>query len=122
MMIIEKGWGRETIFASNELYAGKFLEFYKAGNKFSMHFHMNKDESWVVMQGSFKLTVISTKDAKREEKILAKGDTWRNGPLLPHQLEALEDSSIILEVSTMDDPEDNYRIIPGDSQAETDTH
>ena len=116
-MIVEKGWGKETIFASNELYAGKFLEFTKAGNRFSMHFHRTKDESWVVVQGTFKLTVIKTDDASREEIILRKGDTWRNLPLLPHQLEALEDDSIIFEVSTVDDPTDNYRVEPGDSQA-----
>ena len=43
--------------------------------------------------------------------------TWRNKPLLPHQLEALEDNSSITEVSTADSVEDNYRLIPGDSQA-----
>jgi hypothetical protein len=42
--------------------------------------------------------------------------TWRNKPLLPHQLEALEDNSSITEVSTADSVEDNYRLIPGDSQ------
>jgi hypothetical protein len=38
---------------------------------------------------------------------------------LPHQLEALEDGSSITEVSTPDSVEDNYRIIPGDSQVVT---
>ena len=35
---------------------------------------------------------------------------------MPHQLEALEVGSSITEVSTPDSIEDNYRIIPGDSQ------
>ena len=116
-MIIDKGWGKETVFAANELYTGKFLEFSKAGNKFSMHFHRNKDESWVVIQGAFRLTIIRTEDAAQEEMILRTGDTWRNLPLVPHQLEALENDSVIIEVSTMDDPNDNYRVMPGDSQA-----
>ena len=120
-MIVEKGWGKETIFAANELYTGKFLEFDRAGSKFSMHFHKDKDESWVVIQGAFKLTIIKTEDASREEIILRKGDTWRNVPLLPHQLEALENDSAIIEVSTFDNPADNFRIIPGDSQAGTNT-
>lgn len=116
-MIVDKGWGRETIFASTESYAGKFLEFSKAGSRFSMHFHRDKDESWVVIAGAFKLTVIDTNNATRQELILRKGDTWRNPPLLPHQLEALEDDSTIIEVSTADDPADNYRVAPGDSQS-----
>ncbi len=44
------------------------------------------------------------------------GDTWHNPPLQPHQLEALEDGSSISEVSTADSIEDNYRVMPGDSQ------
>jgi hypothetical protein len=115
--VIEKGWGKETIFAFTENYCGKFLEFTDAGNKFSMHFHKEKDESWVVLNGSFKLKIINTQNATTEEIILRKGDTWRNPPLLPHQLEALENNSIIVEVSTFDDASDNYRVSPGDSQS-----
>ena len=35
---------------------------------------------------------------------------------MPHQLEALTPEAMIFEVSTPDSVEDNYRIIPGDSQ------
>jgi quercetin dioxygenase-like cupin family protein len=113
---VEKAWGREVIFASTDDYCGKYLIFSKAGNKFSMHFHREKDETWNVLQGSFLLEVIDTKTAKRAEHTLKRGDTWRNEPLLPHRLTALEDNSIIIEVSTADSVEDNYRILPGDSQ------
>jgi hypothetical protein len=40
---------------------------------------------------------------------------WRNEPLEPHQLICLEEGTII-EVSTPDSVEDNYRVMPGDSQ------
>ena len=113
---VKKGWGHEKIFATNDKYCGKLLVFEKAGNKFSMHFHREKDETWYVLEGSFVVRLIDTKDASRSEKILNAGDTWRNTPLLPHQLEALEDNSIIIEVSTPDSVEDNYRVAPGDSQ------
>ena len=36
---------------------------------------------------------------------------------MPHQLEAIEAGSSITEVSTPDSIEDNYRLAPGDSQA-----
>jgi mannose-6-phosphate isomerase-like protein (cupin superfamily) len=113
---VRKGWGYEYIFATNELYCGKILHFDKVGNKFSMHFHANKDESWYVLSGSFILRLLDTRTATTKESILTKGDSIRMFPLTVHQLEALEDGSEIVEVSTPDCDEDNYRIIPGDSQ------
>jgi quercetin dioxygenase-like cupin family protein len=114
--VVTKAWGREVIFSTNEKYCGKLLCFDKAGGKFSLHFHTEKDESWYVLNGSFELEVVNTKDASTMKKVLSKGDTWRNPPNLPHRLIALEDDSIIIEVSTPDSVEDNYRIAPGDSQ------
>jgi quercetin dioxygenase-like cupin family protein len=114
--VVSKAWGREVIFATNEKYCGKLLCFDKAGGKFSLHFHAEKDESWYVLNGSFELEVVNTKDASTMKKVLSKGDTWRNLPNLPHRLISLEDDSIIIEVSTPDSVEDNYRISPGDSQ------
>ena len=52
---VDKGWGYELIWATNDLYCGKIMVFEKAGSKMSMHFHKEKDESWFVNQGSFKL-------------------------------------------------------------------
>jgi mannose-6-phosphate isomerase-like protein (cupin superfamily) len=115
--IVPKAWGYENIFATNDLYCGKLLHFTKAGGKFSMHFHQHKDETWYVNSGSFKLLLIDPTNAKVEEKILNCGDSWRNHPCYPHQLIALEDDSEIFEVSTPDSVEDNYRVLPGDSQA-----
>lgn len=113
---VEKGWGYEYIWASNDKYCGKILHFTKAGSKFSMHFHKEKDETWYVNAGKFKLKYIDTNTAQLHEEILEQGNIWRNPPLFPHQLESMEDHSIIVEVSTPDSVEDNYRIIPGDSQ------
>lgn len=111
---VEKGWGHEEIFATNNLYCGKFLHF-KKGAKFSMHFHAIKDETWYVLDGKFVVHYIDTSDSERHSKKLKKGEVWRNQPLFPHQLECLKAGTII-EVSTPDSVEDNYRIFPGDSQ------
>ena len=112
---IEKGWGSEYIFATNDKYCGKFLNFHK-GAKFSMHFHAQKDETWYVLSGKFEVRYIQTQTAEVKKHILNVGDTWRNEPLEPHQLICLEQGTII-EVSTPDSVEDNYRVMPGDSQA-----
>lgn len=113
---VEKAWGYENIFATNDLYCGKLLHFNKAGNKFSMHFHQHKDETWYVNKGSFRLVLINPDNAEQTEQILRQGDVWRNLPCYPHQVIALEDHSEIFEVSTPDSIEDNYRVLPGDSQ------
>lgn len=48
--IIEKGWGYEEIFVTNDRYCGKRLLFNKGG-RFSMHFHIDKLETWNVLSG-----------------------------------------------------------------------
>jgi mannose-6-phosphate isomerase-like protein (cupin superfamily) len=112
---VSKGWGSEEIWATNDRYCGKFMHFHLGGRS-SMHFHEWKDETWYVLSGRFQVEVIDTCDASRRIHDLVPGDTWHNPPFQPHQLEALVDNSSISEVSTADSVEDNYRIIPGDSQ------
>lgn len=109
-----KGWGSELIWASNDKYCGKFLNF-NTGAKFSMHFHREKEETWYVMSGKFEVRWIDTKNASTQTRTLDIGDTWHNDPLVPHQLICIEAGTII-EVSTADSVEDNYRVLPGDSQ------
>ena len=114
---VQKGWGYELIWATTDDYCGKIMFFNKAGNKTSMHFHKEKDESWFVNSGKFKVRYSYTKDSMLYEKDLNEGDVWHNPPLMPHQLVAMADESSITEVSTADSVEDNFRIGPGDSQA-----
>jgi mannose-6-phosphate isomerase-like protein (cupin superfamily) len=111
---VEKGWGHELIWATNDKYCGKLLKF-NAGAKFSMHFHAQKDETWFVLAGKFIVKRIDTKDASIHETELTEGMTWHNPPLLPHQVICLEEGMLI-EVSTPDSVEDNYRVAKGDSQ------
>jgi len=111
---VPKGWGSELIWATNDKYCGKLLKF-NQGAKFSMHFHAEKDETWYVLDGLFQVVFIETKDASVHDAILKPGTTWRNRPLQPHQIICLEAGTII-EVSTPDSVEDNYRVGKGDSQ------
>ena len=111
---LKKGWGNELIWETNEKYCGKLMNF-NTSAKFSMHFHSVKDETWCVIQGKFEVKHIDTKDASIHSTMLNEGDTWRNLPLEPHQLICLEEG-IIIEVSTPDSVEDNYRVGKGDSQ------
>ena len=111
---VEKGWGSELIWVKNDKYCSKFLNF-NTGARFSMHFHSQKEETWYVLSGRFEVETIDTKTAEVHKKILATGSVHHNPPLLPHRLICLEAGTII-EVSTPDSVEDNYRVQKGDSQ------
>lgn len=111
---VDKGWGHELIWATNDKYCGKLLKF-NTGAKFSMHFHAQKDETWYILSGNFIVRWIDTKTAEVFERTLNSGETWHNSPLLPHQIVCIEEG-IIIEVSTPDSVEDNYRVAKGDSQ------
>lgn len=111
---IPKGWGHEIIITNNELYCGKVLVF-KKGAKFSMHFHMIKDETWYVNSGEFIYRWVNTKNAEIQEVVLKKGDSVRQFPGQPHQLEALTEGEVF-EVSTQHFDSDSYRVWKGDSQ------
>lgn len=112
--VVPKGWGSELIWVTNDKYCGKFLNF-NSGARFSMHFHREKIETWYVMSGRFEIETIDTKDASLHKKILGEGMVHHNDPLVPHRIICLE-AGTILEVSTPDSVEDNYRVMPGDSQ------
>ena len=111
---IPKGWGEEIIIINNTLYCGKILVF-NTGAKFSMHYHMIKDETWYVNEGEFIYRWIDTETADVNEVIMKEGDSVRQLPGQPHQLEALSDG-IVFEVSTNHMDSDSYRVWKGDSQ------
>ena len=111
---VKKGWGQERIWASNDKYCSKFMDF-NTGARFSMHFHKEKEETWYVLSGKFVVEVINTKTAEIQRYNLSSGSVWHNWPLVPHRL-ICEEAGTILEVSTPDSVEDNYRVMPGDSQ------
>jgi quercetin dioxygenase-like cupin family protein len=111
---VPKGWGHEIVIVNNEKYCGKILVF-KKGCKFSMHYHILKQETWYVNEGSFLYRWIDTETAEVNEVTLKVGDIVRQLPGQPHQLEALEDG-VVFEVSTEHKDEDSYRVWKGNSQ------
>jgi mannose-6-phosphate isomerase-like protein (cupin superfamily) len=111
---VKKGWGSELIWATNDKYCGKLLKF-NTGAQFSCHFHAEKDESWYVLSGEFIIMLIDTSNATQREIYLQEGDTLHVPPLTPHQVKCVIEG-VLIEVSTPDSVEDNYRVLPGDSQ------
>ena len=109
---VPKGWGNEIIFVNNELYCGKLLCF-KAGAMFSMHYHIQKKETWYVAKGKFLLHWIETENGVPHSEYLNVGDVITNERGEPHQVVALEDSELF-EVSTRHYDEDSFRMWKGD--------
>lgn len=109
-----KGWGEEIWIINNEKYCGKLLKFNK-GALLSDHFHIEKEETWYVLEGKLELRHYDLKNAERLISIIKKEDVVHIPPNTPHQLKALEASTII-EVSTPHSESDSYRIGKGDSQ------
>jgi len=111
---VPKGWGEELIIENNEMYCGKLLIF-KEGCRFSMHYHLIKDETWYVNKGEFIYRWIDTESAETIEQKLKVGDVVRQRVGQPHQLIALTDGEVF-EVSTQHFDGDSYRVIKGDTQ------
>jgi len=110
--IIEKGWGKEIIFVNNDDYCGKILCFNKH-KKFSMHYHMQKKETWYIAKGKFILNWINIENGTKYSEYLEVGDVITNEKGEPHQLVALEEDSQVFEVSTKHYDNDSYRIHKG---------
>jgi quercetin dioxygenase-like cupin family protein/predicted nucleic acid-binding Zn ribbon protein len=109
---IPKGWGHELIIHNCPEYCGKILVF-KKNCKFSMHYHILKQETWYVNKGTFTFTYIDTEKAITHKRTLKVGDVVTITRGMPHQLLALEDGEIF-EISTEHFDSDSYRIAKGD--------
>ena len=110
--IIPKGWGHEIIFVNNDEYCGKILCF-KKHMKCSMHYHLQKKETWYVAKGKFILHWIETSNGISHSEYLNIGDVVTNERGEPHQVIALEDDSQLFEVSTKHFDDDSFRISKG---------
>jgi mannose-6-phosphate isomerase-like protein (cupin superfamily) len=107
---VEKKWGYELWIHNDIDYCGKLLVFTKSGNKFSMHYHMIKDETWYVQKGAFQFDWIDTENGERCYTQIQEGDVIEIKKGLPHQLTALTEEATVFEVSTQHFDEDSYRI------------
>ena len=107
---VQKSWGYELWVHNDTQYCGKLLVFTNSGNKFSMHYHMLKNETWYIQEGAFQFDRIDGEKAERCYTQLQKGDVVYIQKGLPHQLTALSDNSVVFEVSTEHFDEDSYRV------------
>ena len=104
MELVKKVWGWELILISTELYACKLL-ILKGGYQCSIHYHKEKDETFMLLAGQA--------DIQLNKNMLSKPfvhfATENVVPYQQHRFVGKSIYSIILEVSTQDKPEDSYR-------------
>jgi mannose-6-phosphate isomerase-like protein (cupin superfamily) len=95
---VEKPWGYELIWALTDDYCGKVL-FVKAGERLSLQFHREKDESWFVQSGRAMLELGDAGQKVLKEEVITAGAAFHYAPGTVHRITAIEDTTI-LEVST----------------------
>lgn len=115
MTFVSKPWGYEHWICNNPLYCGKIL-FIKKGKYLSYHYHKIKDEVLFVQEGFIHIITGETDDAidhqnnsKKLHWLVHAGDAFHIKPNVPHQILAMQDTTII-EFSTQHFDLDSYRI------------
>ena len=109
--VVEKEWGREIWMANNEKenYCGKILQINQGYNS-SMHFHMEKHETFYVTKGSLQVDTIDTMEGAIIKRIIHEGDTLEIQRGRPHQLIAYDGDVEFIEISTFHKDNDSHRI------------
>lgn len=117
--IVKKGWGSERWLYNTDRLCVKQLIIYP-GKRCSMHFHKDKQEIFYVLKGRVVIDTMDTSTAKIASYLLYEGEHILIDPLVPHQIFSADTAPvIILESSTHHEDSDSYRILPGDSQNES---
>ena len=106
MNVINKKWGKEEIIVNKD-YCGKRMNLH-SGSRCSMHFHMEKHETFFVEQGAMLLETVSPEGIHNME-ILKTGSSVEISPGTPHSFYGMKDT-VFFEFSTRDEPEDSYRL------------
>ena len=96
--VVEKPWGREVIYASNELYIGKIIEI-NEGARLSLQLHEQKDETIYVLDGTLRLVIGDSPDTLTSRD-LSEGVSFRVQTGQVHRYQAPYGSVRVLEVST----------------------
>ena len=109
--VVEKEWGRESWMANNarEKYCGKILQINQGYNT-SLHFHLQKHETFYITKGQLQVDLICTLDGVRMTQILSEGDVLEIDRGQPHQLIAYDGDVEFVEISTFHKDADSLRI------------
>jgi mannose-6-phosphate isomerase-like protein (cupin superfamily) len=108
--LVPKRWGSEIHYANNENYCMKLLIIEPGDEKLSsMHFHLDKHETMLVVEGTLCITYIVNKIELF--KLVELYEAFTIAPGLPHRLTAYGDKTCrLVEASMPDHDQDSIRI------------
>ena len=119
--VVPKGWGGEyfAYHTPQENNGQKIdvdtvkLMFFEKDKKCSIHYHILKDEYFVCVSGRFKIE-LSDEWGSPDVFELEPFQRVFVPKMREHRITGLEDTNLLLEVSSMDRPEDSIRLVKGD--------
>lgn len=104
---VEKLWGAEYWLVNTPRYCCKVLEM-RSGARGSLHYHVEKDETFLVVEGRVRLEIVEDRVHRFHE--LGLGDFLRIPPLTAHRFEALTERALVVESSTHHEDGDTRRL------------
>jgi len=104
---VDKPWGSEHIYQNNDRYCMKVLTI-EPDKHCSMHFHLKKHETMLVIEGTLAIDYIVDKEYKTQ--IVSQWEAFTISPGLPHSLRAPSGLVRFIEASTPDYDSDSIRI------------
>ena len=111
----KKLWGSEHLVTNTKKYCAKLMTI-EADTQVSLHYHLEKEETFILISGKLTVETIAGKDGKRCLSHLEKtGDSLTLKPGTPHTFYCPKDqigSTVFMEASTQDFKHDSYRIYP----------
>ncbi len=107
--VIEKAWGSEKIVTNTDKYCVKLLSV-AAYQGCSMHYHVNKTETFYIIEGELKVEFIDPDTGLCKYTMLNRGDAITILPGQAHRFTALSMCAEFLEASTYDESTDSYRV------------
>ena len=111
----KKVWGSEHLIKNDEKYCVKLMTL-EPGTQVSLHYHMKKEETFVLISGLLRIeTIDGSKGEKRKTTLSHVGDSLTLKPGTPHTFYCPDDQidpTVFIEASTQDFKDDSYRIYP----------
>ncbi len=109
-VFVSKRWGSEHHFANNKQYCMKLLTIEPGDEKLcSMHFHLDKHETMLVIEGTLKITYIV--DKTERYFLVGTHEAFTIAPGFPHRLTAYGGKTCrLVEASMPDNDQDSIRI------------
>lgn len=114
-----KKWGSETIIKRHP-YGCKIMSL-EPGTRCSNHFHANKQETFILIQGQMNIELTDLNNGSKRTVTLKKPfSSITINPYVPHEFYAPNNQTeptIFIEASTQDTDYDNYRFTESQDKA-----